>query len=271
MTMARKPALQPIHADSPQWPLVDERAREEIAKRKPKPADVQRAAKIYHLLAEEFPHAHCALQFTNAFELLCATILSAQCTDERVNMVTPELFRHYPTPAKMKDADEEHLRELIRSTGFFNSKAKALLETARILTEQFNGEVPVAIPDLIQLRGTARKTANVVRMHAFGLPGISVDTHYGRITQRLGLTKATDPEKIEFDTAALLPPEWWTHFADAVILHGRKTCQSRKPKCESCRLAELCPSAGQGGTDAAKAKVKSKGKAKGTAKPKSKS
>ncbi|MBI1292178.1 endonuclease III [bacterium] len=234
-----------MHADSPLWEQVDERAREEVAKRKPKPADIERAARLYERLAEEFPDVHCALHFTNAFELLCATILSAQCTDERVNMVTPELFRRYPTPARMMAVADGELEEVIRTTGFFNSKAKALRETSRTLVEEFGGEVPMSIPELMKLRGTARKTANVVRMHAFGLPGISVDTHYGRITQRLGLTTAKDPEKIEFDTAALLPPERWTHFADAVILHGRKTCQARAPKCESCRLAELCPSAGK--------------------------
>jgi len=241
----RKPKLLPMHADSPLWPQVDERARSEVAARRPKAADVSRAAAIYERLAEEFPGAFCALNFRNPFELLCATILSAQCTDERVNMTTPELFRRYPTPEAMMAAGEGELEEVIRSTGFFNSKARALREASRTLVEEFGGEVPMTIPELLKLRGTARKTANVVRMHAFHLPGISVDTHYGRITARLGLTKATDPEKIEFDTAALLPPERWTHFADAVILHGRKTCQARAPKCEACRLAELCPSAGK--------------------------
>jgi endonuclease-3 len=234
-----------MHAESPLWEKVDERARLEVAKRTPKPAEIERAGRLYTLLAEEFPTAFCALHFTNPFELLCATILSAQCTDERVNMVTPELFRRYPTPAKMMATGEGELEEVIRSTGFFNSKAKALREASRTIVEEFGGQVPVAIADLMKLRGTARKTANVVRMHAFDLPGIAVDTHYGRITQRLGMTTETDPEKIEFDTAALLPPERWTHFADAVILHGRKTCQARAPKCEDCRLAPLCPSAGK--------------------------
>jgi len=233
-----------MHAESPQWQHVDDRLKSEIAARKPKPAERQRAAAIADLLEEEFPKAFCALHFSNSFELLAATILSAQCTDERVNMTTPELFRRFPTPRHLMESEPGAIEEVIRSTGFFNAKAKSLREASRTLVEDFGGKMPVAIEDLTRFRGSGRKTANVVRMHAYGLPGLSVDTHFTRITQRLGLTKATDPEKIEFEIAALLPPERWTLFADGVILHGRKTCQARAPKCEACRLAPLCPRIG---------------------------
>jgi len=238
-----KSRLLPMHANSPVWDQVDSRAKEEVAKRRPKPAEVERANKIARRLFEEFPKAGCALHYTTPFELLVATILSAQCTDERVNLTTPALFKKYPTPQHFADAPPGELEQDIRSTGFFNAKAKSIRETARMIVENFNGEVPVAMEDLITLRGAARKTANVVRMHAFNLPGIAVDTHFTRIMGRLKLTKETDPEKIEFDAAALLPPEHWTHFGDAVIFHGRKTCQARTPKCELCRIADLCPSA----------------------------
>ena len=239
--MPGKPS--PMHAKSPFWELVDERARAGITARKPTKVLRDRAARVAAILCEEFPDASCALHFTSPFELIVATILSAQCTDERVNKVTPDLFRTYKTPAEYAASPPGELEKLIHSTGFFNNKAKAIREMARTVDEKFGGEVPVAMEDLLTLRGTARKTANVVRMHAHGLPGISVDTHFSRISQRLGLTEATDPEKIEFDVGALLPPEQWTHFANSVILHGRKTCQSRKPKCGECPIHHLCPSA----------------------------
>ena len=229
----------------PIWNEIDERLKSEIAARKPSKTLVARAEKIADILAQEFPEADCALDYTTPWELLMATILSAQCTDVRVNMVTPELRKKYKSLKAYAEAPEGELEKDIHSTGFYNNKAKAIRETARILLEKFNGEVPRDMEGLLQLRGAARKTANVVRMHAFRLPGIAVDTHYGRITQRLGLTNETDPEKIEFDTAALLPPERWTKFADSVILHGRKTCAARSPKCEECALAALCPSAGK--------------------------
>ncbi len=241
----RKPRLDALHVESPQWSQVDDRLKEKIAGRRPKSSERERALAIADRLAQEFPEAHCALHFTTPFQLLIATILSAQCTDARVNMVTPGLFAKYTTPRAFAQAPPGELEKDIHSTGFFNSKARAIREAARMVDEEFDGEMPSTMEDLLRLRGTARKTANVVRMHAFGMPGISVDTHFSRITQRLRLTKATDPENIEFDIAALLPPERWTHFADSVILHGRKTCDARKPKCEECRLAELCPSAGK--------------------------
>jgi endonuclease-3 len=231
--------------DASAWADVDERLKQEVAKRKAKPAEVERAAKIAAELRKEFPEANCALHFTNAFELLVATILSAQCTDERVNKVTPALFKKYSSPAAFAASPPGELEEDIRSTGFYNAKAKSIREAARTLIENFGGKVPVKIEEIMTLRGAARKTANVVRMHAFGLPGLSVDTHFSRITQRLRLTKASDPEKIEFDIAALLPPAEWTKFADSVILHGRKTCSARAPKCDACRISSLCPSAGK--------------------------
>lgn len=232
-----------FHTTSPLWKLVDARCQKEVLARKPKPADIERAGKIADVLAKEFPEAFCALHFTNAFELLIATILSAQCTDVRVNMVTPELFKKYPTPAHLMNSPEGELEKDIHSTGFFNAKAKAVRQTARQVVEEFGGVMPREIEKLTTLRGAGRKTANVVRMHAFGMPGISVDTHFTRIMGRLKLSTATDPEKIEFDAAALLPPERWTKFADTIILHGRKTCQARSPKCEVCPISTLCPSA----------------------------
>lgn len=239
-----KPKYHPMHLESSQWVVVDETMKAEIGKRRPKQAEIERARAIAERLFEEFPEAHCALNFRNPLQLLVATILSAQCTDERVNIVTKDLFKKYKTAADFAASPPGELEQDIRSTGFFNSKAKSIRGACQTLVDEFGGKVPQDMESLLRLRGTARKTASVVRMHAYGLPGISVDTHFSRITQRLRLTKATDPKKIEFDLGALLPPEIWTHFADAVILHGRKTCQSRKPKCEECRINDLCPSAG---------------------------
>jgi endonuclease-3 len=245
--------VSPARFDSPLWECIDERLRREVRRRRPTAARLARAAAVADVLAREFPRADCALHFTTPFELLVATILSAQCTDARVNMVTPALFRKYPRPADYRDAPEGALEADIRSTGFYNTKARAIREMAATVCERFGGEIPVAMEDLLTLRGAARKTANVVRMHAFHLPGIAVDTHVTRLSRRLGLTRATDPEKIEFDLAALLPPERWTHFADALILHGRKTCHARNPRCGECPMATLCPTAG---THAAKSTTK---------------
>jgi endonuclease-3 len=237
----------PLFASSPRWAELDARLRAAIAERRPRAAKVERAHAIAATLRREFPDAACALHYTNALELLVATILSAQCTDERVNMVTPALFAKYRNAAEYAAAPEGELEALIHSTGFFNSKAKAIRAMAHEVHTRFGGEVPAAMEELLTLRGVARKTANVVRANAFGLPGITVDTHFTRIMGRLGLTKEEDPEKIEFDVAALLPPEEFSHFSHAVILHGRKTCQTRKPKCGQCPLAALCPSRGEPG------------------------
>ena len=239
------PAAKPLtdHASSKQWTVIDDRMKAEIARRKPKPADVGRAREIAAILRREFPNAKCALYFKSPFQLLIATILSAQCTDERVNQVTPALFRKYKTPKAFATAPEGELEEDIRTTGFFNAKAKSLRACCQTLVDDFAGVVPDRIEDLITLRGAARKTANVVRMHGFQYPGLSVDTHFTRIMHRLKLTKEFDPEKIEFDIGALLPPDDWTTFASTVIAHGRKTCHARNPKCDACPIQKLCPNA----------------------------
>jgi endonuclease-3 len=205
-----------------------------------------RAREVVARLAGEYPGSAeelCALHHDGPFQLLVATILSAQCTDERVNMVTPELFRAYPTPRSLADASLEDLEEQIRSTGFFRSKSKNLVGMARGVTERFDGEVPSSIEDLTSLPGVGRKTANVVRSVALGLPGLPVDTHVGRLTRRLGLTEQTDPVKVESEICALVPPEEWGTLSLRLILHGRKTCQARTPRCGECLLADICPSA----------------------------
>jgi endonuclease-3 len=172
-----------------------------------------------------------------------ATILSAQCTDERVNMVTPGLFAAYPTAEALAEAPLDDVEERIRSTGFFRSKAKNLVGMARGVSEHFGGEVPSSIEDLTSLPGVGRKTANVVRSVAMGLPGLPVDTHVGRLTRRLGLTVQTDPVKVETEIDALIPPEEWGALSLRLILHGRKTCKARTPLCGECVLADICPSA----------------------------
>jgi endonuclease-3 len=197
-------------------------------------------------LAREYPGSArelCALRHDGPFQLLVATILSAQCTDERVNMVTPALFAAFPTPAAMAAADRERLEELIRPTGFFRNKATSLLGMSQALVERFGGEVPSAMEDLVTLPGVGRKTANVVRSVAFGLPGLPVDTHVGRVSRRLGLTATADPVKAEHELCELLPPEEWGAFSLRLILHGRRVCTARRPHCEDCVLADICPSA----------------------------
>jgi endonuclease-3 len=186
----------------------------------------------------------CALDHRSPFELLVATILSAQCTDERVNQVTPALFARYPTPAAMAKADPADLEDLIRSTGFFRNKARSLLGAAQRLTAAYGGEVPRTMDDLLTLPGVARKTANVVLGTAFGLAtGVVVDTHVSRLAGRLGLSAQKDPPKIERDLMALLPEDRWIAFSHQLIWHGRKVCQARTPRCGECTLAPLCPSA----------------------------
>lgn len=232
-----------FHKDSPSWPKVDEDLKRRIGALKADSRRAKRALAIADELEAEFPDATCALTFENPLQLLIATILSAQCTDARVNMVTPALFKKYPTAADFAAAPEGELEEDIRSTGFFNNKAKAIRAACADIESRFGGEVPEAMEDLLTLRGVARKTANVVRCNCFGYPALTVDTHFQRIMGRLDLSKNTDPEKIEADVANVLPPERWSHFCHAVILHGRKTCTARKAKCDECRLTALCPSA----------------------------
>ena len=200
-----------------------------------------RAREVARRLAEEYP-AECALVHSNPFELVVATILSAQCTDERVNMVTPEVFRRWPTPADLAKADPEELETVIFPTGFFRNKAKSLIGLGQTLERDFDGEVPTALEDLVKLPGVGRKTGNVVRSVAFDLPGLPVDTHVGRITRLLGLTESEDPVKVEHEIGALLPPKEWGGFSLRTILHGRKICVARRPKCGDCLLNDLCPS-----------------------------
>lgn len=202
----------------------------------------KRVAEIVWRLAGEYSDATCALRHENPYQLLVATILSAQCTDARVNMVTPALFRRYPDPASLSRAKRSSLEEMIRSTGFFRNKAKSLIGACRVLVEQLAGKVPQTMEEMLQLPGVARKTANVVLGTAFGLPsGVVVDTHVKRLSQRLGLSREENPDKIEKDLMRQLPPEQWIDFAHRLIHHGRRICQAQKPKCHLCMLADLCP------------------------------
>lgn len=208
--------------------------------RKPTP---EFAHEIYARLAAHYPDAHCALDFSSPFQLLVATILSAQCTDKRVNMVTPALFKKYKTPKAMANANPEELEELIKSTGFFRNKAKSLLGMSEAVTEQYGGKVPDEMDALVKLPGVGRKTANVVLGNAYDKnEGVVVDTHVGRVSGRLGLTKNTDPVKVEQDLMPLFPRENWTLLSHLLIEHGRQICEARKPKCEECFLNDLCPS-----------------------------
>jgi endonuclease III len=202
----------------------------------------QQTAEVIKRLKKLYPTAHCALIHANAFELLVATILSAQCTDDRVNIVTATLFRNFPTPQKMADASIEELTGEIKSVNFFNNKAKSIKAAATKIIENFGGEVPQTMDELLTLNGVARKTANVVLGNAFGIAsGVVVDTHVSRLSQRLGLTTETTPEKIEKDLAVLVPKKDWVMFPHWMIFHGRQVCNARKPKCEECKLAEICP------------------------------
>ncbi|MCG5053187.1 MAG: endonuclease III [Myxococcales bacterium] len=208
------------------------------------PPDRKRVAAVVAGLDALYGNATCELDHKNAFELLCATILSAQCTDERVNKVTPLLFATFPTPEAMAEAPAPVLEELIKSTGFYRQKAKSLLGTARLIVDRFGGEVPRQLEELRSLPGVARKTANVVLGTAFGLAvGVVVDTHVQRLALRLGLTRNTTPEKIEHDLMGLIPQDHWIQIAHQLIWHGRRLCFARKPQCNSCLLAPHCPSA----------------------------
>ena len=207
-----------------------------------KPRSIKgRAREVARRLAEEYP-AECALVHSNPFELVVATILSAQCTDERVNMVTPEVFRRWPTPADLAKAAPEEVESVIFPTGFYRNKTKSLIGLGQTLEEKYGGEVPTAIEDLVKLPGVGRKTGNVVRSVAFHLPGLPVDTHVGRITRLLGLTESEDPVKVEHELGALLPPKEWGGFSLRTILHGRTICVARRPRCGDCLLNDICPS-----------------------------
>jgi endonuclease-3 len=200
-----------------------------------------RARRVTRVLAQLYPDAHCALVYDGPLQLLIATILSAQCTDARVNLVTPALFARYPDAAAFAQADQAELERLIQSTGFFRNKARNIILCCRQLVERHGGQVPGTMGELVPLPGIGRKTANVVLGNAFAIPGIPVDTHVGRLSQRLGLSAESDPVKIERDLMALLPRKEWTLFAHRMIFHGRQVCHARKPLCGECALAPLCP------------------------------
>lgn len=215
---------------------------------------VRRARRINRELAEVYYYAHPELDFENPFELLVATVLSAQTTDLRVNQTTPALFAAYPTPEDMAAAAPERLEELIRPTGFFRNKTKSLLGLSAQLCDRFGGEVPDSLEALVSLPGVGRKTAFVVLGNAFGRPGLTVDTHFGRLVRRWGLTEQTDPDKVEAEIAEIFPKRDWTMFSHRTIFHGRRICHSRKPACGACPIAPLCPSYGEGELDEEKAK-----------------
>jgi endonuclease III len=210
---------------------------------------VRRARRVNRELAELYPDAHCELDFTSPLELLVATILSAQCTDKRVNMVTPVLFGRYRTAADYAAADRAELEKIIQSTGFFRAKANSLIGLGQALCDRFGGEVPGRLRDLVTLPGVGRKTANVVLGNAFGVPGLTVDTHFSRLSRRLGWTAQTDPDKIEQEVGTLIPRPEWTILSHRLIWHGRRICHARRPACGACAVARWCPSFGEGPTD----------------------
>jgi endonuclease III len=201
-----------------------------------------RARETMRRLAEEYPDARCELDHDGPFQLLVATILSAQCTDARVNMVTPVLFARYPTPHDLAEADPPELEEIIRSTGFFRAKTRSLIGMAQGLVEDHDGEVPTSMADLTRLDGVGRKTANVVRSVALGRPGLPVDTHVGRLSRRLGLTEQDDPVKVEMELNSMIPAAERGRFSLRLILHGRRVCGARRPRCDDCVLNDFCPS-----------------------------
>jgi endonuclease III len=212
--------------------------------RESKKALRERAARIYDLLEGEYPEARTALEHTNPFELAVATILSAQCTDERVNMVTPALFRRFPDVAALAGASLEELEEIIHSTGFFRSKARSLVGMARAVVAENGGELPRSLAELVKLPGIGRKTANVILGNAFGVDeGVVVDTHVKRLSGRLGFSREATPEKIELDLMEVFPRERWTPLSHHLIFHGRQVCVARKPRCRECVVAAFCPSA----------------------------
>ncbi|KUP96471.1 endonuclease III [Thermobifida cellulosilytica TB100] len=210
---------------------------------------MRRSRRINRELAQMYPDAHCELDFTTPLELLVATILSAQCTDRRVNQVTPVLFARYRSAADYAEADPEELEGIIRSTGFYRSKARNIIGLGRKLCDEHGGEVPRRLEDLVKLPGVGRKTANVVLGNAFGIPGLTVDTHFGRLVRRFGMTRETDPVKVEHEIAALFPPKEWTMLSHRLIWHGRRVCHARRPACGACDVRHLCPSYGEGPID----------------------
>ncbi|WP_078853952.1 endonuclease III [Streptomyces sp. FxanaA7] len=224
------------------------------AKPESRTALVRRARRINRELAEVYPYAHPELDFENSFQLIVATVLSAQTTDLRVNQTTPALFAKYPTPEDLAAADPQEVEEILRPCGFFRAKTKSVMGLSKALVENHGGEVPGRLEDLVKLPGVGRKTAFVVLGNAFGRPGITVDTHFQRLVRRWRWTEATDPDKIEAAIGALFPKSEWTMLSHHVIFHGRRICHARKPACGACPIAPLCPAFGEGETDPEKAR-----------------
>ena len=222
------------------------------------PADSEtrkEARAVYRILCKTYPEIRCELDFKSPLELIVATVLSAQCTDKRVNTITPALFKKYKTAKAYAGADIHQLEELVFQTGFYRAKARHIKGIGIKLVEEFNGEVPSTLEELITLPGVGRKTANVVLGHAFDIPGITVDTHFGRLSRRFGWTKEMDPVKVERIVGELIPQKEWTNLSQRMIWHGRRICHSRKPACGACPVAKICPSVGIGEMDVAKAKL----------------
>jgi len=221
--------------------------RESLAQKK------VRARAIYRILSKTYPNVRCELNYKTPFQLLVATVLSAQCTDKRINQTTPALFKKYPNPKKMAVADTRDIQRLVKSTGFYRAKAKNIKLLSSKINKEFDGKVPSNLEELITLPGVGRKTASVVLGHAFGIPGITVDTHFGRLSRRFGWSKSQDPVKIEFEVGELISRKEWTNLSQRLIWHGRRVCHSRKPACGACPLAKYCPSFGVGEMDPVKA------------------
>lgn len=222
-----------------------------VRKRKPETrlGLVRRARQMNRILAELYPDADTELNFKNPFQLLVATVLSAQTTDVQVNLSAPKLFAKYPAPEDLAAANPETVEEILKPTGFYRAKTKAVISLSAALRDRFGGQVPRRMKDLVTLPGVGRKTANVVLGHAFGVPGITVDTHVGRLSRRFGWTTETDPDKVETDVGSLFPRSEWTVLSDRLIWHGRRVCLARRPACGACALARLCPSFGLGPID----------------------
>ena len=214
----------------------------------------RRSRKMYRTLQERYPYAHCELDFDTPLQLLVATVLSAQTTDVTVNKVTPTLFERWPTAAALADADRTEMEEVLRPTGFFRAKTNSVIKLGAALVERHDGEVPPRMADLVKLPGVGRKTANVVLGNAFGIPGITVDTHFGRLVRRMGWTAEEDPVKVEHAVGELIPRKDWTMLSHVIIFHGRRTCHARRPACGACPVARWCPSYGVGETDPVVAK-----------------
>lgn len=230
--------------------MAPQRERPATASTESPVALVRRARRIYRTLAKVYPDAHAELDFATPLQLVVATILSAQCTDKRVNEISPAVFRRYPDAGAYAGADRHELEDMIRPTGFYRNKANSLIGLGQQLVERFDGEVPRTLAELVTLPGLGRKSANVVLGNAFDVPGITVDTHFGRLARRLGWTTETDPVKVEHAVGALFPKSEWTMVSHCLIWHGRRVCHSRRPACGACEVARWCPSYGMGPVDA---------------------